>query len=43
LDYQRRDFTINAIYYTSQRLKTPIYENEKEITEEDILKILKKE
>ena len=43
LDYQRRDFTINAIYYTSQRLKTPAYETNKSVSDEDILKILKKE
>jgi hypothetical protein len=43
LDYQRRDFTINAIYYNSQKLKTPNYENDKSVTDEDILKILKKE
>ena len=43
LDYQRRDFTINAIYYTTQKLKTPVYENDKEIDDETLLKILKKE
>jgi hypothetical protein len=43
LDYQRRDFTINAVYYTSQKLKTPVYESDKMIEDEDILKILKKE
>jgi hypothetical protein len=43
LDYQRRDFTINAIYYNSQKLKTPSYEKDKPVTDEDILKILKKE
>ena len=43
LDVQRRDFTINAIYYTQQKLKTPIYEQEKTISEEMLLKILNKE
>lgn len=43
LDVQRRDFTINAIYYTQQKLKTPIYEQEKTISEEVFLKILNKE
>ena len=43
LDFQRRDFTINAIYYTQQKLKTPVYEQEKSINEESFLKILNKE
>ena len=43
LDVQRRDFTINAIYYTQQKLKTPVYEQKKIINEEMLLKILNKE
>lgn len=43
LDVQRRDFTINAIYYTQQKLKAPHYDETKTLTEETFLKILQRE
>ena len=43
LDYQRRDFTINAMYYSTAHLKAPQYKESKRIKESDILSVLKKE
>lgn len=43
LDVQRRDFTINAIYYAQQKLKAPHYDEVKVLTEEAFLKILRRE
>lgn len=43
LDYQRRDFSINAIYYLTTTLKTPQYETNKTISTEYIIKHLSKE
>ncbi len=43
MDVQRRDFTINAIYYAQQKLKKPAYNEEKILNEETLLKILNKE
>ena len=43
LDYKRRDFSINAMYYTTCNVKTPQYKESKIVWEEEILSILNKE
>lgn len=43
LDFQRRDFRINAMYYSTKQLKAPSYETEKTLDEADLIKILEKE
>jgi len=43
LDYQRRDFTINALYYYTKKLKTPKYDENKVLSEELIIKVLNQE
>lgn len=43
LDFQRRDFRINAMYYSTKQLKAPSYETEKTLDEADLIKILQKE
>ncbi len=43
LDFQRRDFRINAIYYCTKLLKAPSYETEKNLNEAELIKILEKE
>ena len=43
LDAQRRDFRINALYYSQQFIKAPSYETEKNIDDELLIKILERE
>ena len=43
LDAQRRDFRINALYYSQQFIKAPSYETEKNIDDELLVKILERE
>lgn len=43
LDAQRRDFRINALYYSQQFIKALSYETEKNIDDELLVKILERE
>lgn len=43
LDFQRRDFSINAMYYCTKKLKAPSYETTASLKEENLIKILEKE